>query len=216
MKPGQQIPESVGLDEVLEQRLRDLLNRIGNVPLEDLEAELNTLSKLVEDYKRRDELLEGLLDPKTTEVKRRQIIESLKSQKFRLAQGRAENAVLQENAVLHEKSHRLIETSIRQLLEAARRLHRRNDELSEYAPEICGYCNGFGRVNGTPCQACDGKRIVLVHQPPIPCPRCNGNGKPIARDRETFFQDVCVVCRGKGWALVIDSDSPIPPPELKH
>ena len=69
MKPGQQIPESVGLDEVLEQRLRDLLNRIGNVPLEDLEAELNTLSKLVEDYKRRDELLEGLLDPKTTEVK---------------------------------------------------------------------------------------------------------------------------------------------------
>jgi hypothetical protein len=199
MKAAPHIPDLAGLDEVLEQGLRELLERLGSLPIEDLEIELTTLSKLVEDYKRRDELLEGLLAPGTTEARRSEILEPFNTDRVQVTRSRAE--IMR----LHDRSHGLIQTSIRLLLDAQRKVYRQSNKSSEYAPEICGYCNGFGGTSSHPCLACDGRRTILVHQPPIPCPRCNGNGKPIAADRVMFFQEVCVVCRGKGWALVMET-----------
>ena len=34
--------------------------------------------------------------------------------------------------------------------------------------------------------ACNGRRTVLVHQPPIKCPRCVGTGRSGSRDRAEF------------------------------
>ena len=70
-----------------------------------------------------------------------------------------------------------------------------------YALETCSYCAGMGLKEGRPCEACDGRREVLVHQPPLACPRCQGTGKASEHDRVTYYSHLCVVCRGTGWAL---------------
>jgi DnaJ-class molecular chaperone len=78
---------------------------------------------------------------------------------------------------------------------------------SGYAPEICGLCNGAGRgalSPDEPCPSCESKGIVLVHQPPLKCPRCGGNGKAkwlddgLSGDRR-----LCVICRGSGWVMAL-------------
>jgi len=52
--------------------------------------------------------------------------------------------------------------------------------LAEYDYETCGLCGGEGKGGlGTsePCPPCKATGKVLVHQPPIKCPRCGGTGR---------------------------------------
>jgi hypothetical protein len=68
-----------------------------------------------------------------------------------------------------------------------------------FAPAECATCAGSGDYQMKKCSACEGGGFVLVRQPPIKCPRCEGTGK------QTPGQPVyplCIVCGGCGWALV--------------
>jgi hypothetical protein len=76
-----------------------------------------------------------------------------------------------------------------------------------YALEICGLCKGAGKGAlgpDKPCPPCKSKGVVLVHQPPIKCPRCGGNGKA-----KTLFDGLitdprlCVICHGSGWVMAL-------------
>ena len=71
---------------------------------------------------------------------------------------------------------------------------------TSFSSENCGTCNGQG-VNSdhTSCQPCKGKGSILVMQPSILCPRCNGSGH---REQFGFWSGAehCVVCLGTGWS----------------
>src|SRR5262252_1764521 len=183
MEAGREAPDSIGLDELVESRLRDLIVRIRNSSAQDIEPELKSLAELIDAYGRKDELLENLLDPLTKAAERQQIRDALRSQHFLIARDRAE---LER---LHERSRSLLEHSIQLLLIARKQTHRRHNG-TEFSPELCGFCHGFGRNNRTQCPACQGRQFVLVHQPPITCPRCKGNGKADCHDRVTFARGV--------------------------
>jgi DnaJ-class molecular chaperone len=75
----------------------------------------------------------------------------------------------------------------------------------DYVYETCGLCNGEGTdalVLGVPCPTCKGTGNVIVHQPPIICYRCDGDGRAKrATDRLDYTSELCMICRGTGWAL---------------
>jgi hypothetical protein len=196
MECDPQVSESAALDDLLESRLLQLTSIIGQASTEEIETELTSLSALIDSYARNDELLEGLLDPRTTEDDRDQMRKALGEHGQQLEQGRVE---LQR---LRERSQALLGRAV-QLLLSGRRLVYQNSNInaSRYTLEICGYCKGIGRSNRKACPACAGERLVLVHQPALKCPRCDGSGRPDAHDRIEYFQDFCVICRGKGWAM---------------
>jgi DnaJ-class molecular chaperone len=80
-----------------------------------------------------------------------------------------------------------------------------SSSLEDYAPEICGMCNGAGKGAlgpEVPCPPCKATGKILVHQPPFKCPRCGGNGK--AKDRlDSYIYPLCIICRGAGWVMTI-------------
>ena len=74
-----------------------------------------------------------------------------------------------------------------------------------YAYETCGLCDGVGKGAlgpEVPCPPCKATGKVLVHQPPIKCPRCGGNGKA-SHDADALIYSpvLCVICKGAGWVM---------------
>src|SRR5262245_58187787 len=132
-----EVQDSIGLDEIVESRLREVITRIGKGKAEDIEPELKSLANLIDSYNHKEELLETLLNPVTLEKDSQQIRETL--------------AVIPRNRAdletLRRKSLKLLERSIQLLLAASKKLYRISNG-SEYSPEICGYCHGFGTSNG--------------------------------------------------------------------
>ena len=191
MEDEKEVLASIGLDELVESRLRELITSISaGGSAQDIEPELTSLTRLIDEYSHKDELLKNLLDPVTAIAERQQIRDVLKL----LEQKRVK---LEQ---LHTKALELLQRSVQSLLQARKLVYERRNG-PEYSPELCGYCKGFTLSNVPLCPACAGHRFVLVHQPAISCPRCNGNGKADEYDRLTFERDLCIVCRGRGWAF---------------
>jgi len=71
----------------------------------------------------------------------------------------------------------------------------------EREPRACATCDGKGFLDLTRCVPCNGHGHVLVYQPFIKCPRCNGDGRHKAGDQ--LSRDYCAVCECRGWALSI-------------
>ena len=190
MEASDEVLDSIGLDEIVEWRLRELIRRVSDGSAGDIEAELTSLAKLIDSYNRKKELLENLLDPLTTADTRKQLRESLKIEQ--------RNRV--ELEVIRSKSRELLDRSLHLFLESSRKVYRYKNG-PDYSPELCGYCRGVGRSNGAMCPACQGNRLVVVHQPAMTCPRCKGSGKASPVDIVEVATDLCIVCRGKGWAF---------------
>jgi hypothetical protein len=187
------------LDELLEAHLRNLSEKLQSPErIEDIGAELATLNDLVYSYKRRDELLEKLLDCTTAEDKRSQIRVTLQAQHIRVVENRAE---LER---IHARSHELLERSTSLIGRAQQQINERAHKYAGYALEQCALCKGVGGSAGDPCLACNGKGNVLVHQPSLKCPRCAGDGKPHGRESLLYSAKLCVVCRGTGWVMTAD------------
>jgi hypothetical protein len=196
-----QIADSTAFSDLLESHLRDLTATLSDSSIDDLEAEVRDLVEILNSYRRNDELLEGLLDPRTRADQREQLQEALRAQHILIARNR------EEVERSHAKSHQLLERSASLLARIDRQIYLRTHAGAGHAPEICGFCKGLGGTYSRTCPACNGKRTVLVHQPPRGCTRCKGRGKPEPHDRSQFFSDFCIICRGTGWALM--SRSPI-------
>jgi len=191
MKTEQEDLASIGLDELVESRLSELIRSLSaGGSARDIEPELISLAKLIDEYSLKDELLENLLDPVTTTAERQQIRDELK--------------FLERNQVelerLHTNARDLLRSSIHSLLRSKKKIYERHNG-PEYSLELCGYCKGFARLSRLTCPACAGQRFVCVHQPATACPRCKGSGKADAHELFTFDKDLCIVCRGKGWAF---------------
>jgi hypothetical protein len=187
---------SNGLAELLEAQIRALSGKLSRAyTIEEIEAELSALNDVVYTFKRRDELLEKLLDSATPEDKREQIRETLMAERMRVAENKAD---LER---VHAKSHQLLERSILLLVKAQRQIDKTAHKHSGYALELCGLCKGLGGAGDVPCLACKGKGSVLVHQPALKCPRCAGNGKSSATDRAVYSSERCIVCLGSGWVM---------------
>ena len=79
----------------------------------------------------------------------------------------------------------------------------KQEPISSYRPERCGLCEGNGGASAMPhpCPVCQGTGAVLVHQPPLHCPRCCGNGRAKLHDDLKYRFDLCVVCLGTGWVM---------------
>ena len=190
--------EQTGFEDLLESRLTELLSKVGHCAVEELQAELHSLHSLIDQYKRDNELLESLASPIITSDQRAELRQQLQEQRLRVAANRA------EAERLHAQSQRVLEHSAVLLAKIERRVYERTHRGTSYAPELCGLCRGIGGDANDPCPACKGRRTVLAHQPPVKCPHCTGTGKPTDHDRIQFALGVCLVCRGRGWALVIE------------
>jgi len=183
--------------ELMESRISELLSRIENASLEDIDKELLTIRVLIDIYRRNDQLLEGLLRPTTTKLERKQILEALAFQRLRIATNRVE---LER---LHAKSQKILQRSVELLAKADRLVYRKQNKRSAYAPELCAYCKGFGVSANSQCPVCKGKRTVLVLQPPVVCPACKGTGRATAEQSNKSGLASCRLCRGSGWTLVV-------------
>jgi hypothetical protein len=75
-----EIADSTAFSVLLESRLRDLTATLSDSSIDDLGAELTDLVQILNSYRRNDELLEGLLDPRTRADQREQIQEALSAQ----------------------------------------------------------------------------------------------------------------------------------------
>ena len=77
----------------------------------------------------------------------------------------------------------------------------------DYAYETCSLCNGEGKGAlgpEVPCPPCNAMGKVLVHQPPIKCPRCGGDGKAKREsDGLIYSPKLCVICKGAGWVMTL-------------
>jgi hypothetical protein len=185
-----------GLEDLLEKHISKLSEKLSRpYTLDEIETELTALNDLVYTFKRRDELLEKLLDGSTAEDKRKQIREALKAQSMRVAENRTE---VQR---AHAKSHELLQRSTLLLVRAQREINKRAHKHAGYALEVCGLCEGLGGDSDAPCPACKGKGTLLVHQPSIKCPRCNEHGRASAKEQLFYSSELCVVCRGSGWVM---------------
>src|SRR6266849_252296 len=119
---------SEGFEELLETHVRNLSEKLYSPhTIEDIGAELATLNDLVYSYKRRDELLEKLLDATTAEDKRRQIRAMLQAQHIRVAENRAE---LER---VHGRSHELLERSTSLISRAQQQINERAHRYAGYA-----------------------------------------------------------------------------------
>jgi hypothetical protein len=198
-KNTQTVELSEGLDELLETHVQNLSEKLSRpYAIEEIEEDLSALNDLVYTYKRRDELLEKLLDGTTAAEKRKQILEALQAQHIRVA----DNQVELER--VHARSHELLQKSTLLVVKAQSQISRLAHKHTGYALEFCGLCKGLGGSREEPCVACNGKGSVLVHEPAIKCPRCGGDGKPTTKRSLIYSSDVCVVCRGTGWVLTKD------------
>jgi hypothetical protein len=75
-----------------------------------------------------------------------------------------------------------------------------------YSYERCGLCKGMGKGGlGTnePCPPFKATGKVLVHQPPVKCPRCQGRGEAPDEDVFVFGLRVCIICRSSGWVMTL-------------
>jgi hypothetical protein len=196
----QTVEVSEGLDELLETQVRTLAETLCRPhTIEEIEVELGALNDLVYTYKRRDELLEKLLDTTTAEEKRGQILEALRAQRMQVARNRAD---LER---LHLRSHELLQRSLGLVIKAQGEIDKKAHKHTGYSLEPCGLCNGIGGSIGAPCVACSGKGSVLVRQPALRCTRCGGDGKPHTRQVLLYSSTVCIVCRGTGWVMTADA-----------
>ena len=188
---------SSSIEILVEEHLGRLREKLGpQYSLTELVDEVQSLNDLLLSYKLRDELLEQILDIETPERRRAQIRESLEAQRI-IQTYEANQAACKR---LHEKSHDLIQLSIDLLSEAQRQIDEHSRKYSGYAVEVCCFCKGFGSTSANPCPACNGNYLVLVHQPALKCPKCNGTGQP---ERSHGLQ-VCIVCRGFGFVMTTD------------
>lgn len=187
---------SLSLEERLELHAGRLVSKLATQPsTEEIEIEVSTLNELVNEFKKRDELLERLLDRTTPDSEVRQIVEDLPEPSRSVVDDR------NELNRLHSESHHLIEHSVLLITGAKRLVDQAKYQTSRYALEVCGFCSGFGGNKDGPCAACCGNRCVLVHQPSIKCPRCKGTGKQDGSDPSLKYFKLCTVCRGLGWAF---------------
>jgi RecJ-like exonuclease len=190
---------SNGLTELLESHIRSLSAKLSRpFSIHEIEEEMVALNDLVYTFKRRDELLEKLLDTQTAEDKRREIRDALNAQRMRVAENQAE---LERT---HARSHQLLQKSALLIIRAQRQIDKTAHKYTGYALEPCALCDGLGGTTEAPCLSCKGRGSVLVHQPSLKCPRCSGNGKPSASDRIVFSSELCLVCRGSGWVMTTE------------
>src|SRR5262245_59566081 len=83
------------LNTLIETRLQRLSERIGrSYLLEETKADLESLSDLIYIYKIRDEMLEELLDLKTQDSRRTEILGALDDQRLGLAKTRTDVELL--------------------------------------------------------------------------------------------------------------------------
>jgi RecJ-like exonuclease len=156
------LEETHSLDELIEHRLGVLFDKLARPhTLDDIQADVTTLNGLIESFKRKDELLEKLIDANTPEEKRRQIRETLKANRMKVA----ENGV--ELDQLHAKSHQLLERSMLLIMKAQWQIQKEAHKNSGYMLETCTNCEGTGRVVSGRCPLCKGAGTVLKHQPTI-------------------------------------------------
>ena len=152
--------DSSRLDELIEYYLQRLLEKLARPhSLNDVEADLANLNDLIYSFKRKDELLEKLIDNATPEHKRRQIFATLKANHIKIAENKLE---LEQ---LHAKSHQLLERTMLLIMKAQWQIQKEAHKSSGYKLESCNNCEGSGRGDKGRCPVCKGTGNLLKHQP---------------------------------------------------
>jgi hypothetical protein len=193
---SQVLEDAYALDGLVEQHsvnLLEILNRPHTI--DELGAEIALLSDLIHAFKRKDDLIEQLLNGALPEHKRGQLRATLEAQHVRVG---ADN---DEMLLLHKKSQLLMQKSAALLTKAQRQINKEAHNYSGYALEICGLCKGLGNRSDETCPACKGRGTVLARQPAIKCSRCSGNGTTSSRDKAIHYSSLCVGCSGTGWRM---------------
>jgi len=190
---------SHSIEELIGNHLSHLTEKLENGgSISELAEEVGQLNDLLISYKLRDELLERLLDSNTTEARRKQIRETLKAQRMRVAENRL------EMERIHARSHQILDRSARLIATIQRQIDKDAHRYSGYALEICGFCAGLGRASEKTCQVCGGRRTVLVRQPATSCSHCAGRGKASLDPISLSSSELCPGCRGSGWSMSLN------------
>jgi len=154
-----ELKDPSALDELIEHHLQILLEKLARPhTLNDIETDLATLNDLIYSFKRKDDLLEKLIDSATPEQKRHQILATLKANRIKVAEN---NLELEQ---LHAKSHQLLERSMLLIMKAQWQIQNEAHKNSGYKLENCNGCDGAGHNDKGRCPVCKGTGNVLKHQ----------------------------------------------------
>jgi hypothetical protein len=147
------------LDDLIENHLKSLFDKLSRPhSLDDIESELATLNDLIYTFKRKDELLEKLIDSTTPEENRCQIRKTLEANRIKVAKNQFE---LEQ---LHAKSHQLLERSLLLIMKAQWQIQKEAHKSSGYKLETCDYCEGTGHCVSGRCPLCKGIGTILRPQ----------------------------------------------------
>lgn len=194
-KPPFQMSRHDSLDELVESQTQELIEILARPhTVEELKSHVSTLNDLLYSYSRRTELLQGLADENTPEDRRERIREALKAAYVQSVENR------EKMSQLLARSSQIIKKTNELIAKAQQQIDREAHKHTGYGLEVCGLCKGTGVCDGGPCAPCKGSGGVLVHQPALKCPRCDGSGKASPKDSFAYYS-LCIVCRGTGWAL---------------
>lgn len=153
------------LDEIIENHLQVLLEKVAKPHIiNDIEDDLANLNDLIYSFKRKDELLEKLIDKTTPEQKRLQIIATLEANRIKIAENRLE---LEQ---LHAKSHQLLERSMLLIMKVQWQIQKEARNNSGYKLETCVNCEGAGHNDKGRCPVCKSTGNLLKHQSPAGSP----------------------------------------------
>jgi hypothetical protein len=155
-----ELEETHSLDELIDNHLQVLFVKLSRPhTLDEIQADVATLNGLIHSFKRRDELLEKLIDSATSEEKRRQIRDTLKANHMKVEE---QGLKLEQ---LHAKSHQLLERSMLLIMKAQWQIQKEAHKNSGYKLETCNNCEGTGCVaRRGRCPQCKGTGNVLSHQ----------------------------------------------------
>jgi hypothetical protein len=151
------LEESYSLSGLIEDHLQALFDKLARPhTLDEIQADLASLNGLIESFKRKDELLEKLIDSTTPEEKRRQIRETLKANHMKVEE---QGLKLDQ---LHAKTHQLLERSMLLIMKAQWQIQKEAHKMSGYELVACPNCEGTGRVVSGRCLSCKGTGTSLL------------------------------------------------------
>jgi len=181
------------LFEMIEERMQVLTNILAGPHMgTELQAEAASLSSLVETLSLRVEFIAKLLNGSTSVLQREALRASMQAMHIEPSPSKEE---------MLARSNELIKKAAALIARAQETINKEAYRSTGYAIKICGLCKGITDTPDDPCVVCKGKGSVIMREPSIRCPRCEGNGKTRTADKAVLYSSLCVECSGTGWMI---------------
>jgi hypothetical protein len=184
------------LFDMIEESMKGLTERLaGQCTPSELRAETESLSSLLETLSLRAEFISKLFDKSTSARLRDSLRSSVISMQIEPQLTRPE---------MLSTSNDLIKRGASLIALAQEKINKEAHRETGYSLKTCGLCNGSSGVPEGSCVVCKGRGSLVMHEPALECPRCEGAGLARANGVAAHYISLCAQCNGTGWITAVE------------